>query len=112
MPLKELLFSSKGRIPRSTWWYFRLAAAGVMVGVSVVVIIILVLASGAVTDVYADSTGLVPYIYCLIAPFWLLFIFFDIMVSIKRCHDRNRSGWFLLWSYAPRRFTQFSAGCS
>lgn len=99
MPLRELLFSSKGRIPRSTWWYYRLAVAGVMVGVSIVAIIIVTLVNGSFTT--NDSSILIGLLVCLGVPAYLFLIVTDIMVSIKRCHDRNRSGWFLLWSYVP-----------
>jgi uncharacterized membrane protein YhaH (DUF805 family) len=99
MPLRDLLFSSQGRIPRSTWWYFRLAVAGIMVGLSVVAVMISALIGGSLSA--SDSSAVIVVLLCVGVPAYLLIIVTDIMVSIKRCHDRNRSGWFLLWSYIP-----------
>ena len=99
MSLRDLLFSSQGRIPRSTWWYFRLAVAGIMVGLSVVAVIFSALIGGSLSA--SDSSAVYVILLCVGVPAYLFIIVTDIMVSIKRCHDRNRSGWFLLWSYIP-----------
>jgi uncharacterized membrane protein YhaH (DUF805 family) len=99
MPLRDLLFSSKGRVPRSTWWYFRLAVAGLMVGISVVAVMMVTLLEGSFTT--SNSSVLIGLLFCLGVPAYIFLFYTDIMVSIKRCHDRNRSGWFMLLSYVP-----------
>ena len=99
MPLKELLFSSKGRIPRSTWWYYGLASGGIMVGIYIVFIAILAVIGSAIS--IEDASAPMVFLLCISVPIYLLFFYTSLMVSIKRCHDRNRSGWFLLFSYVP-----------
>jgi uncharacterized membrane protein YhaH (DUF805 family) len=98
MDLKKLLFSSEGRIPRSTWWYFRLAVGGIGFVLTFGAVMIISLMANSLEG---DSSALLVALFCIGIPLYLFVIFTDIMVSIKRCHDRNRSGWFLLWSYVP-----------
>jgi uncharacterized membrane protein YhaH (DUF805 family) len=76
-------FSFDGRISRSTYWlkYFL-----VWVGIYIV---------AAVLDAIV-GTGVIISLVVYIVGLWPA-----IAVSVKRCHDRNRSGWFLLVSLIP-----------
>jgi uncharacterized membrane protein YhaH (DUF805 family) len=88
MPLSQLLFSTKGRIPRSTYWYYGF----VYLGINIVAVLI-----DLMTGTYDDSLGigLVSGLLSLIG------IVTGIAVSVKRCHDRDHSGWFLLVGLIP-----------
>lgn len=94
MSLSNLLFSLTGRIPRSTYWYFQLAFLGVaFIALTIDGVISMTLG----TNDYGDPN----YMSCLsflvalagILPAWA--------VSVKRAHDRDHSGWFLLVSLIP-----------
>jgi len=79
--ISALLFSFEGRITRAQWWgyfvpYFVIYLALVIVGVS------------------SQSTA-VGFVYAI------LMLVPTIAVNVKRCHDRNRSGWFMLISIIP-----------
>ena len=82
MSPSDLLFSFKGRIPRSTYWLrYQLP----YVGIYILVIIV---------DA-AIGIGILSVIFSLLA------LYPSIAVEVKRCHDRNRSGWFLLVAFIP-----------
>ena len=80
--MRWLLFSGQGRLNRKPYWLFILANFVLqcllfsMVGVN----------------------GLFLFISVLI--FVAMFIAY-ICVAIKRCHDRDRSGWFVLITFVP-----------
>ena len=88
MPISQLLFSTKGRILRSTYWLYSLAFL-----VIYIVTIIIDSAIGLVDDNL--GIGLLSGITSLVG------IVTGLAVSIKRCHDRDRSGWFLLLGLIP-----------
>jgi len=88
--IKQLLFSFHGRITRSTYWlkfslpYFIIYLLvsfldGIMFGS---------FESGA-------NAGLLSGIFVLIA------LWPSLAVAVKRAHDRNRSGWFILLMFIP-----------
>jgi uncharacterized membrane protein YhaH (DUF805 family) len=84
MGLSQLLFSAKGRIPRSTYWYYSFAIVGATFITSLFFYLFF-------TDDVSGQTQLLL----------LVFIIPTIFVSIKRCHDRNHSGWYLLLMLIP-----------
>ena len=88
MPLDQLFFSTKGRIPRSTYWYFSLISG--LIGIPVLILDIML-------GTFSEDTGrgLFFTIYSLIL------VFPAYAVLIKRLHDRDRSGWFVLLSFIP-----------
>jgi uncharacterized membrane protein YhaH (DUF805 family) len=86
--LSHLLFSMDGRIPRSTYWYYFLP------------IYALNIIAGFLDrrwGPYNGTFGLGIFIGILS----LITIVPDICVAVKRCHDRGRSGWFLLLGVIP-----------
>ena len=88
MPLDQLLFSTKGRIPRSTYWYFSLVSG--LIGLTMVVV-------DLVLGTFNEDTG--RGLFTTIAS--LILMFPTYAVSIKRLHDRDRSGWFILVGMIP-----------
>jgi uncharacterized membrane protein YhaH (DUF805 family) len=81
---KWLLFSSWGRIGRQTYWL-------TAIGIGVLEAVVSAFASAQ------NSTGL-SIIAMLVA---IAAAVANIFVGIKRCHDRDRSGWFLLVGLIP-----------
>src|SRR4051812_32486239 len=82
--MKDLL-TSQGRIPRSTFWKFYgcLYAALFLVGLLF-----------EKADLPEPAKALLMFLLC---PFLLI----GIMVQMKRWHDRNKSGWWVLISFVP-----------
>ncbi len=82
MSLSDLLFSFEGRIPRSSYWLrFQLPYS--------VIVVVLIIVDAAI------GIGILSVIFSLLA------LYPSIAVGVKRCHDRNRSGWFLLVAFIP-----------
>ncbi|NNE21878.1 MAG: DUF805 domain-containing protein [Rhizobiales bacterium] len=74
------LFSSpEGRINRQRWW----------IGVGILFVV------GIISSVLFGSGGLVPFII------GILVMLAGIMLHIKRCHDRDKSGWWCLLLLIP-----------
>lgn len=90
---KEMLFSFKGRINRSTFWTYTLAMAVVQFIIYGFYFMIMKVASSDFT-----SFTVVTSLLVLLA---LLFVWPGLALSVKRCHDRNKSGWFHLVSLVP-----------
>jgi uncharacterized membrane protein YhaH (DUF805 family) len=84
MYLTHLYFRSQGRIGRTAYWLasIPLIAAGVFAEIIVT----------SAQDPLAAILVLVVYLGMIVP---------SLMVSIKRCHDRDRSGWFVLISFIP-----------
>lgn len=82
MTFGNLFFSTKGRIRRSTYW---IGALAVIVPIYV----------GLILDFVIGSPGIFTILFSLLT------IWPEIAVGVKRCHDRNRSGWFLLIALVP-----------
>lgn len=93
MDLKKLLFSFEGRISRSTYWLkFILPVTIINIAVKII--------ESSIGAVYIDpNTG--AYIGYLSLIYALLVLYPSIAVAAKRCHDRGRSGWFILVMLIP-----------
>jgi uncharacterized membrane protein YhaH (DUF805 family) len=88
MSLSKLLFSTEGRIPRSTYWYYSLGYTGTY---------LLALFLDYIFGTFDESSG-----YGLFSALLsLVGIVTGLAVGIKRCHDRDHSGWFLLLGLIP-----------
>jgi len=93
----SLLFSFNGRVGRTEWWLFRLGA--MVVGVIVFAIVGGVLrASGQTIEADAPSgIAFAIWTYALIgAVLWI-----DLAISVKRWHDRGKSGFWILIGLVP-----------
>lgn len=85
----DLLFSTRGRITRSTYWLkFVLPYFAIFLVISYI--------DFTVGTFYDElDVGLLSLLFALAAQYpW-------IAIGIKRCHDRDRPGWFLLIGLIP-----------
>jgi uncharacterized membrane protein YhaH (DUF805 family) len=96
MTLMQLLFSFDGRIRRSQWW---LAHIGFCVAASIL-LGLLAVAAGPV--VYAGAVPRLPPVlgFCDLVV-GALGIWIGLALDVKRWHDRNKSGWFVLVGLIP-----------
>lgn len=94
MTFSQILFSFKGRIPRSTYWTFLLPMG--IIGLALQYITDPALRTVIVIDPYAGV-----YIGKLYLLYLLLTIYPGLAIIVKRIHDRNRSAWFLLVFLIP-----------
>ena len=77
----DLFFNFRGRINRAKWWLFMVVAVTVQV-----------IAVMAMSEMRQGPIGLITFLYFLIFAA-------SVPVHVKRLHDRNRSGWWLLAYY-------------
>jgi len=87
--LQALLFSFTGRIGRSTYWL------KFLVPYFALYLVLLVVDWTLGTLDRKEAIGLLSGIFLLLA------LFPSVAVGVKRCHDRDRSGWFLLVGVIP-----------
>jgi uncharacterized membrane protein YhaH (DUF805 family) len=80
----EIFLSFKGRVSRRTWWLFGVVA---LIGLDVLGIALLRIAG--FTPVVAETT------------INLLLLWPALAVSVKRWHDRNKAGWWVLVNLIP-----------
>ena len=79
------LFTTKGRIPRSTYWIFFIVFYGICALLG-----------------YAFDSGKVSELQkAIVTLLFLPFVFMGLIVQIKRWHDRNKSGWWVLINLVP-----------
>lgn len=83
---KEILFSFRGRIGRSTYWISLLCVLGYML---LIMPVISLLAFRQEFDIPVDVLFFIPLIWISLA------------IHIKRWHDRDKSGWFVLVALIP-----------
>ncbi|WP_448949863.1 DUF805 domain-containing protein [Labrys neptuniae] len=91
--LVEKLFSFQGRLRRSAYWTYH-----VLQWIALCVII------GIFYGVALAVTPQSPLIYGLAViaiALYVGFVWSGLSIGVRRCHDRNRSGWFLLASLIP-----------
>jgi uncharacterized membrane protein YhaH (DUF805 family) len=89
MTISQLLFSFQGRITRSTYWLKYI--------LPVVVICIILNICSLILIKDGTNTGIITLFSLLM----LAIIYPSLAISAKRCHDRGRSGWFLLLNLVP-----------
>lgn len=90
----ELLFSPSGRINRLNWWLGQLVLLGIGLPWYI-------LAQYAEPELKTGKVELViPFLLLSIAILPLYF-WIGLMLNIKRFHDRNKSGWWVLFSIIP-----------
>lgn len=89
--ISDLLFSFHGRISRSTFWF--------LYSLPILLIEFILMAIDMASGTYFATTNSGIGLF---SGFFLLLTFYpSLAVSVKRCHDRDRSGWFLLVSFIP-----------
>jgi len=84
MDWKSLMFSFEGRINRKPYWMYFLA----------VIVTNIVVAGLAV--MLGDTLGMV-----ILVPYIVFLVWTAIAVQVKRWHDRDKSGWWVLINLIP-----------
>jgi uncharacterized membrane protein YhaH (DUF805 family) len=82
-------FVYEGRASRSAYWWYALS-----MGIVGIVFEIIVAILGAATH----SGGLVAILAIL---FWIGAVIVSLPLAVRRLHDTDRSGWWLLLSFVP-----------
>jgi uncharacterized membrane protein YhaH (DUF805 family) len=91
MDIANLLFKFDGRVRRLHYWLAGIGA-GLVIGVFVNVMFAM---SGFASGVPN------PAVFLLLLPVAALDIWISLALGVKRCHDRNKSGLFLLIGLIP-----------
>lgn len=85
--LAWILFSFEGRIPRRVYWAATLATTAIFY---LIIFVVMGLAGPE-----SDFVG-IAMLVCVIPMFWI-----SLAVQIKRWHDRDKSGWWVLINLVP-----------
>jgi len=106
LPIGKVLFSFKGRIPRSTYWIF-----SIPVNLAIAALLRLLLSLGdagpapaarsALPRVEEAVTDNRPLIAAAIIIAYLPLLWIKLAVLAKRWHDQNRSANWLLFTFIP-----------
>jgi uncharacterized membrane protein YhaH (DUF805 family) len=95
--MQSLLFSFQGRINRAKFWLVH-----VVMWVVVAVASGLVMGSAAVsTDPEAALRSIGTGAGIILAVLYVLFVWIGLAAGVKRWHDRNKSGWWILIGLVP-----------
>jgi uncharacterized membrane protein YhaH (DUF805 family) len=89
MDYKQFYLSAQGRVNRKEWWLY------LVLPVFVVSVILSVIDNAIGTFDHDSGAGLLSGIWALIT------IIPSILVDIKRWHDRDKSGWWMLILLVP-----------
>ena len=90
----ELLFSPSGRIGRLQWWQGQLVLLGIGLPWYI-------MAQYAAPEFKTGKVELVIPFLLLSLAIMPLYIWIGLMLNIKRFHDRNKSGWWVLFALIP-----------
>ena len=96
--MQGLLFSYDGRIGVRQFWLGILAGLAMSVGAAVLIsvaLVIALLAFGASPQTIQMASYVAAGLTGVIA------VYMQLAVTVKRCHDRGRSGWWSLLSLIP-----------
>ena len=96
--MMDLFFSFNGRINRAKWW---LGSLAVMVALIVLLVVLGFLVGGGMTvgpdgQIQGGGAGMVVMIIVYLAALWP-----SLALQIKRWHDRDKSGWWVLIALVP-----------
>ena len=86
LTMNEILFSFKGRIGRKTYWMFFLAF---------MVVLFLLVGVFSMMGLNENIMAVVMLVFYIPA------IWMSLAVQVKRWHDRDKSGWWVLISFIP-----------
>ena len=84
-----LLFSFRGRIPRSVFWITSILSTILFY---FVIVVVAVIAGDAVPDVA---------LAIVIVPLYVAMVWVSLAVTVKRWHDLDKSGWWILIGFLP-----------
>ncbi|MBV9330945.1 MAG: DUF805 domain-containing protein [Alphaproteobacteria bacterium] len=90
MPWQVWLFSFKGRLNRARYWAF--------IGLFVLILVLAFAATaiGPLTAAHGGTAVPVIVLGSVLSLLLLVAVYASFAVAIKRLHDRNRSGWWVL----------------
>ncbi len=99
MNLTQLLFSFKGRINRKPWWLATMAVGAAASILTAVLEAVARVSGHAVVNPEAsqiEPTGVLGLAMLAVglANMWIGFA-----LGVKRLHDRDRTGWWLVWQF-------------
>jgi uncharacterized membrane protein YhaH (DUF805 family) len=109
MSLSEFLFSPRGRVNRAKYWLFAL------VSIAIMVVLIAVMGFAWAKSLYDPRGGFGFPVGAMIVfgIVYLVLLVVGIFIGIKRLHDRDKSGWWLLVFYlAPMILSGLSGALS
>ncbi|MGQ0580907.1 MAG: DUF805 domain-containing protein [Reyranella sp.] len=95
--MQNLLFSFQGRINRAKFWLVH-----VVMWVVVAVAFSVIVGGAAMTtdhEAALRSIGTVPGL--ILAAVYIFFVWIGLAAGVKRWHDRNKSGWWVLIALVP-----------
>ena len=92
MSMSETLFSFKGRIGRPTFWLYGI------VGLSIADFIVELLLGGLM---HSQISVISAFGSILNLVFALVLLWAELAISVKRWHDRGKSGWWILIGLIP-----------
>jgi uncharacterized membrane protein YhaH (DUF805 family) len=95
--MKNLLFGVRGRLTRASFWL-------VALGIVVVELLLFAALGGEAAmsgDPQAALAAMGPVARAVLLAFGLLATWVSLSVAIKRFHDRDKSGWWLLILLVP-----------
>jgi uncharacterized membrane protein YhaH (DUF805 family) len=95
--MKDLLFGVHGRVNRAKFWL-------VALGIFVLEVIIFAVVGGTTamsTDPQQAMANIGPVAGVVLFVFGVVALWISIAVAIKRYHDRNKSGWWVLIVFVP-----------
>ena len=99
--LKKFLwvnYSLEGRVKREDYWYY-----GYALYWTIILIFLLLSAIIYFVAMYVIGEKVANFVYVVIGliPIWTSYGMKFLSNKIKRLHDNNKSGWFLLWTLFP-----------
>ena len=95
--MKDLLFGFHGRANRAKFW---LVALGIFV-VEVIIFAALGGTTAMSTDPQQAMANMGPGVGIVLFVFGIVALWISIAVAVKRYHDRNKSGWWVLIVFVP-----------
>jgi uncharacterized membrane protein YhaH (DUF805 family) len=95
--MKDLLFGVHGRVNRAKFW---LVALGIFV-LEVIIFAVLGGTTAMSTDPQQAMANIGPVAGIVLFVFGVVALWISIAVAIKRYHDRNKSGWWVLIVFVP-----------
>lgn len=88
LTLKEILFSFQGRVPRKVFWLYGFVG-----------MIIFMLVAGGIIGALVSAVG--EFAWILAVPAYIFLIWASLAIQVKRWHDRDKSGWWVLIGLIP-----------
>jgi uncharacterized membrane protein YhaH (DUF805 family) len=89
----------RGRASRSAYWWFSLFQG--LVGIALELILFGPLASAGRSGGHTGSTAAVAISFIILVPVFIWMGLASLAVTVRRLHDTDRSGWWLLLGLVP-----------